>query len=94
MFQKEVKELRSMFQENGYLKSCFDKIFKRFLTELDEKEKTIPDTSEKKITTLQTPYLESESRRFTSKLAKIIKIKLMLILYPFTNHLKLVDIFN
>ena len=33
LFQKEVKELRSMFQENGCSKSYFDKIFKRFLTE-------------------------------------------------------------
>ena len=52
LFQKEVTELRSMFQENGYPKSYFDKIFKRFLTEQDAKEKTrIPP--KKKITTLQ-----------------------------------------
>ena len=53
LLQKEVKEFRSMFQENGYPKSYFDKIFKRFLTELDAKEKTIPETFEKKLTTLQ-----------------------------------------
>ena len=44
LFQKEVTELRSMFQENAFPKSYFDKIFKRFLTEQDAKEKTIPDT--------------------------------------------------
>ena len=47
LFQKEVKELRSMFQENGYPKSYFDKISKRLLTEQDAKQKIIPDTSEK-----------------------------------------------
>ena len=30
LFQKEVKELGSMFQENGYPKSYFDKILKDF----------------------------------------------------------------
>ena len=62
-----------MFQENGYPKSYFDKIFKRFLTEQDAKEKTIPDTSEKENYYITIPYLESESRRFINKLAKIIK---------------------
>ena len=47
LFQKEVKKLRALLQENGYQKSYFDKIFKRFLTEQDAKAKTIPDTSEK-----------------------------------------------
>ena len=61
LFQKEVKELRSMFQENGYPKSYFDKVFKRFLTEQDAKEKTIPDTSEKENHYITIPYLESES---------------------------------
>ena len=83
-----------MFQKNGYPKSYFDKIFKRFLTEQDAKEKTIPDTSEKENYYITIPYLESESRRFINKLAKIIKNKSMLTLYPFTNHLKLVDISN
>ena len=50
-----------MFQENGYPKSYFDKIFKRFLTEQDAKEKTIPDTSEKENYYITIPYLESES---------------------------------
>ena len=74
--QKEVTELRSMFQENGYPKSYFDKIFKRFLTEQDAKEKTIPDISEKENYYITIPYLESESRRFINKLAKIIKNKI------------------
>ena len=30
LFQKEVKELRSMFQKNGYPKSYFNKIFNTF----------------------------------------------------------------
>ena len=42
-----------MFQENGYPKSYFDKILKRFLTEQDAKEKTIPETSEKENSLLQ-----------------------------------------
>ena len=37
-----------MFQENGDPNSFFDKTFKRFLTEKDAKEKTIPNTSDKK----------------------------------------------
>ena len=53
LFQKEVKELRSMFQENGYPKSYFDKIFKRFLTEQDAKEKTIPDDTECALTSIR-----------------------------------------
>ena len=72
LFQKKVTELRSMFQENRYPKSYFDKIFKRFLTEQDAKVKTIPDTSEKENYYITIPYLESESRRFMNKLAKII----------------------
>ena len=59
-----------MFQENGYSKSYFDKIFRRFLTEQDANKKTIPDKENNYITT---PYLESESRRYINKLAKIIK---------------------
>ena len=62
-----------MFLKNGYPKLYFDKIFKRFLTEQDAKEKTIPDTSEKKNHYITIPYLESESRRFINKLAKKIK---------------------
>ena len=73
MFQKEVTELRSMFRENRYPKSYFDKLFKRFLTEQVAKEKTIPDTSEKENYYITIPYLESESRRFINKLAKTIK---------------------
>ena len=64
---KGSKEFRSMFRENGYPKPYFDKIFKRFLTEQDEKEKTIPDTSEKENYCITIPYLESESRRFINK---------------------------
>ena len=51
-------------------------VFKRFLTEQDAKEKTIPDTSEKENYYITIPYLESESRRFINKLAKIIKNKI------------------
>ena len=69
LFQKKVKELGSMFQKNGHPKSCFDKIFKRFLTEQDTKEKTIPETSEKESYYITIPYLESESRRFINNLA-------------------------
>ena len=86
LFQKEVKKLRSMFQENGYRKSYFNETFKRFLTEQDPKGKTIPDTSEKENYYITIAYLESESRGFINNLAKSIKIKLMLMLYPFTNH--------
>ena len=83
MFQKEVKELRLMFQENGYPKSYFDMIFKRFLTEQDAKEKTIPNTSEKENYYITILYLESESRRFINKLAKIIKNKVDVDIVPF-----------
>ena len=79
LFQKEVKELRSMFQENRYPKSYFDKIiirFIRFLTEQDAKEKTTLDTSKKENYYITIPYLESESRHFINKLAKIIKNKI------------------
>ena len=37
--QREVKELKSIFQENGYPSSFFVKTFKRFLNEIDTKEK-------------------------------------------------------
>ena len=94
MFQRKVKELRSMFQENGYPKSYFDKMFKRFLTEQDAKEKTISDTSEKENHYITIPFLESKSRRFINRLAKIIKNKINVNIYPFTNRLNLVDIFN
>ena len=76
LFQKEVKELRSMFQENGYPQSYFDKIFKRGLIEQIAKEKTIPDTSEKENFYITISFLESESRRFINNLAKIIKNKI------------------
>ena len=69
-------------------------MFKRFLTEQEAKEKTIPDTSEKESYYITISHLENESRRFINNLSKIIKINLMLILYPFINHLKLVDISN
>ena len=82
LFQTEVKELKSMFQENGYPKSYFDKIFKRFLTEQDAREKTIPDTSEKETYYITIPYLKSESRRFINKLAKIIKNKINVNIVP------------
>ena len=65
-----------MFQENGYSKSYFDKICKKFLTEQDAKEKTIPDTFEKETYCFTIPNLESESRRFINNLAKIIKNKI------------------
>ena len=63
------------FKKKEYPKSYFDKIFKRFLTEQDPKEKTIPETSEKESYYITIPYLESESRRFMNNLAKIIKKK-------------------
>ena len=65
-----------MFQENGYLKSYFDEIFKRLLTEQVAKKKTIPDTSEKETYYITLSYLESESRRFTNNLTKMIKTKI------------------
>ena len=74
LFQKEVKEIRSMFQ--GYPTSFFDKIFKRFLTEKDAKELTIQDASEKESYYITIPYLESESRIFTNSVAKIIKYEI------------------
>ena len=77
-----------MFQENGYPKSYFDKIFKRFLTEQDAKEKTIPDTSEKE-NYITIPYLESESRRFINKLAKIIKNKIDVNIVPVYKSFKI-----
>ena len=89
LFQKEVTELRSMFQENGYPKSYFDKIFKRFLTEQDAKEKTIPDTSEKENYYITIPYLENESRRFINKLAKIIKNKINVNVVPVYKSFKI-----
>ena len=85
----KIQELRSMFQENGYPKSCFDKIFKRFLTEQDEKEKTISDTSEKENYYITIPYLESESRRFINKLAKIIKKKINVNIVPVYKSFKI-----
>ena len=78
-----------MFQENGYPKSYFDKIFKRFLTEQDAKEKTIPDTSEKENYYITIPYLESESRRFINKLAKIIKNKINVNIVPVYKSFKI-----
>ena len=89
LFQKEVTELRSMFQENGYPKSYFDKIFKRFLTEQSAKEKNIPDTSEKENYYITIPYLESESRRFINKLAKIIKNKINVNIVPVYKSFKI-----
>ena len=72
-----------MFHENGYQKSYFDKMFKRFLTEQDAKGKTIPDTSEKERKYhITIPYLESESRRFINNLAKIIKSKIDVDIVP------------
>ena len=53
LFQKEVKELRSMFQENGYPKSYFDKIFKRFLQNKMQKKRRTRTLPKKKLTTLQ-----------------------------------------
>ena len=43
------------------------------MTEQDANKKTIPDTSEKENYDITIPYLESESRCFINKLAKIIK---------------------
>ena len=78
-----------MFQENGYPKSYFDKIFKRFLTEQDAKEKTIPDTSEKENYYIIIPYLESEFRRFINRLAKIIKNKINVNIVPVYKSFKI-----
>ena len=89
LFQKKVKELGSMFQENGYPKSCFDKMFKRFLTEQDAKEKTIPDTFEKENYYITIPYLESESRHFINKLAKIMKNNINVNIVPVYKSFKL-----
>ena len=89
MFQTEVKELKSMLQENGYPKLYFDKIFKRFLTEQDAREKTIPDTSKKENYNITMPYLKSESRRFINKLAKIMKNKININIVPVYKSFKI-----
>ena len=78
-----------MFQENRYPSSLFDKVFKRFLTEKTAKEKTTPDTFEKKSYYITIPYLESESRRFTSNLAKIIKNKIDANIVPIYKSFKI-----
>ena len=89
MFHREVEELRSMFQENGYPKSYFDKIFKRFLTQQDAKEKTIPDNSKKENCYITIPYLESESKRFINNLIKIIKNKIDVNIAPVYKSFKI-----
>ena len=89
MFQKEVKELRSVFQENGYPSSLFDRIFKRFLTEKDSKEKNVTDTSETKNYYITISYMESESRCFTNNLAKIIKNKIDVNIVPVYKSFKI-----
>ena len=78
-----------MFQENGYPKPYFDKIFERFLTEQDAKEKTIPDTSEKENYYITIPYLESESRCFINNFAKIIKNKINVNIAPVYKSFKI-----
>ena len=83
-----------MLHENGYPNSFCDEIFERSLTEKDAKKKTVPDTSEKKSYYITIPHLESESRSFIKNLTKIIKNKMILILYPIINHLKLANISN
>ena len=40
-FQTEVKEVKSMFRENGYPSSFFKKIIKRLLTEEDAKKRPL-----------------------------------------------------
>ena len=75
MFQKEIKKLRSMFQENRYPKSYFDKIFKRFLTEQNARKDHPGHLRKRKLLHYNT-YLESESRRFINNLAKITKTKI------------------
>ena len=59
-----------MLQENGYPKSYFDETIKKFLTEQDAKEKTIPNTFEKESYYITIPCLESESPHFTNNLNK------------------------
>ena len=71
-----------MLQENGYPKSYFDETIKKFLTEQDAKEKTIPNTFEKESYYITIPYLESESRHFINNLAKIIKNKIDIDIVP------------
>ena len=62
---------------------------KRFLREQDAKEKTIPDTTEKENYYITIPYLESESRRFINKLAKIIKNKIKVNIVPVYKSFKI-----
>ena len=91
-FKTEVAKLKSMFVANGYPMVFFEKVYNRFINSLNDSTGNTINQSRRFVIAI--PYIGKESRRFVSRLVKVVRSRIDVNVLPVYKSFKIRNYFQ